>query len=145
MTEWNYFHESVRRCVVVERKDVRDNVRATQVSLESSGEFRHLPSHDDRVRRLDAVSVLQLVVPRHVRHAGREHRVGRRRGEGHLPRRLQRHLAAQRRQRRVQHSRGTSERLRLRQQCRVTGQADPSSVSVPAVRQTRVPYGPYTR
>ena len=74
--------------VVVERESVRDNLRPAQVPLESSGKLRDLSSNE-RVVRLDAVSVLQFDVSRHVRHAARTHRVVGQRGEGDLSRRLQ--------------------------------------------------------
>jgi len=78
-------NESLCRCLVVERKVVRDNLRPTQVSFESSGKFCHLSSNE-RVGQLDAVSVLQFDVSRYIRHGAREDRVAAQPGDSHLPR-----------------------------------------------------------
>ena len=66
------------------RQVVRDNLRATQVPLESSGEFCHLQADDGSVP-VAAVAVLLVFLSGDVQPAGQTAHTPRRRGAGDLP------------------------------------------------------------
>jgi len=103
------------------RQVVRDHLRPTKVSLESTGEFCHLQA-DDGAIQLATMAVLLVVLSGNIQPARQTADSSRQRGSGDLSRWLQRHLAVDWRQRRLQHSGGSAKRLQLREQPSFAGE-----------------------